>query len=309
VKRPSLPTVTLMVPPSLFPVMVEGDRVRLREFTSDDLERIWEWGSSPEFFRYVAIRPPASFDDERAWLAAVVEGAARRPRGDYELGIEAVDGSLLVGSLRLAIEPDRRLRSASIGYGIHPALWGRGYATEAARLIIEFGFQSLGHHRIWATYHPDNVASARVLDKAGMQLEGRLRHHRITQGALERLDDRVGSRRRLARLVGLSSPSTSMIRCQLSTGKWRAPLSFSDAVAARMTRNVSTPVGVSTTSHNLLRTRTPITCSGGHSQAVSARKRSSGFGLKRKREPFMTNRPPASRHRYRRAARMESAVE
>jgi RimJ/RimL family protein N-acetyltransferase len=52
-----------------------------------------------------------------------------------------------------------------------------GYATEAARAVVEFGFATLGLHRIHAHYFAENKASGRVLEKFGMRHEGRLRNH------------------------------------------------------------------------------------------------------------------------------------
>jgi RimJ/RimL family protein N-acetyltransferase len=64
-----------------------------------------------------------------------------------------------------------------IAYIINPNYWGRGYATEAARLTVEFGFSKLHCHRIFASCHPQNVGSAKVLKKIGMIQEGRLREN------------------------------------------------------------------------------------------------------------------------------------
>jgi RimJ/RimL family protein N-acetyltransferase len=71
-------------------------------------------------------------------------------------------------------EPDC---NAWIGYVINPRCWGRGYATEAAREMLRFGFGELELHRIEATCDVLNAASARVLEKIGMQREGLLREH------------------------------------------------------------------------------------------------------------------------------------
>jgi RimJ/RimL family protein N-acetyltransferase len=66
---------------------------------------------------------------------------------------------------------------AELGYWIGVPLWRRGYATEAARAVVEFGFANLGLHRIHAHYFAENKASGRVLEKIGMRPEGRLRNH------------------------------------------------------------------------------------------------------------------------------------
>ncbi len=57
-------------------------------------------------------------------------------------------------------------------YGISPAEWGRGYATEIAQAILRYGFETAGLARIWGIADPENLASRRVLEKIGMTFEG-----------------------------------------------------------------------------------------------------------------------------------------
>lgn len=70
---------------------------------------------------------------------------------------------------------DFQNREGEIGYIVNPAYWGKGIATEAAKLLIEFGFDQLNLHRIFATCDPRNIESSRVLEKIGMIKEGRIR--------------------------------------------------------------------------------------------------------------------------------------
>ena len=87
----------------------------------------------------------------------------------------------LVGSVALWVESEQH-RRGELGFVFSPAVWNQGLATEAARELIRFGFAELGLHRISATCHPDNAASARTLVKAGMSQEGRLQHHLLARG-------------------------------------------------------------------------------------------------------------------------------
>jgi len=65
-------------------------------------------------------------------------------------------------------------RQGEIGFIAHPAHHGHGYATEAARPLLRFAFETLGLHRVVGRLEPRNVASARVLEKLGMRLEAHL---------------------------------------------------------------------------------------------------------------------------------------
>jgi ribosomal-protein-alanine N-acetyltransferase len=89
--------------------------------------------------------------------------------------------SMLVGSAAIAITSAQH-RRGEIGFAIHRDFWSQGYATEAATMLIQFGFDDLHLRRIAATCHPDNHASARVLHKAGLQYEGRMRSHLFIRG-------------------------------------------------------------------------------------------------------------------------------
>jgi len=76
----------------------------------------------------------------------------------------------LAGAISLMIKPEHR--RAELGYWIALGCWNRGYATEASRRLIDFGFEVLGLHRIEARHFLRNPRSGRVMQKLGMQHEG-----------------------------------------------------------------------------------------------------------------------------------------
>ncbi len=84
---------------------------------------------------------------ERLWLESVIAEAIGTPRLQYQLGVELAGTGALVGMARIGIDSERH-PSANIGYGVAPAFWGRGIASEAAALIVGYGFERLGMHRI-----------------------------------------------------------------------------------------------------------------------------------------------------------------
>ena len=86
---------------------------------------------------------------------------------------------------RCAAQPGHR--RAELGYWIAVDCWNRGYATEASRRIIDFGFESLGLHRIEAHHFLRNPASGRVMQKMGMQQEGVVRDHVVKWDRYESL--------------------------------------------------------------------------------------------------------------------------
>ena len=168
--------------PDVYPVRLEGSRLYLRDLDPSDVDAAMEWASDPAFFEYLRHEVVASRDEELSFLQAVKAEALARPRRQYHLGIVMRANESLVGAVRLAIS-DPEAEVGDIGYGIRRDHWGQGIATEATRLLIDFGFGVLGLHRIFAYHHPEHIASGRVLAKVGMQHEGRLRENMRSHGA------------------------------------------------------------------------------------------------------------------------------
>ena len=89
----------------------------------------------------------------------------------------------LIGTVGLAIvDCDHK---AEIGYWFGREYWGQGFCTEAVVAVIDYGFETLGLHRIFARHIARNIASARVLEKAGFSKEGVLRQHARKWGVFE----------------------------------------------------------------------------------------------------------------------------
>lgn len=162
--------------PDIYPVTINGDRVRLREVGVDDAAAAMHWARDPEFFRHLAVAPVINEADEREFLRNIQENARTRPRRHYHLGIVWNTTDELIGLVRLSISAPEH-SGADIGYGLRQDRWSQGVATEAATLLVDFGFRQLGLHRIYAYHHPGNTASGRVMTKLGMQLEGQLREN------------------------------------------------------------------------------------------------------------------------------------
>jgi len=154
-------------------VELVGERLVLRECAPGDWPAVHEWASRPEACRYQAWGPNTP-EETRAHVDRVVAAAAARPRTEYTLLAE-LRGGQVVGSGSLFVRSER-FRTGEVAYIVHPDSWGRGIASEIARLLVGWGFAELGLHRVFGTCDPRNVGSARVLQKLGMVHEGRMRH-------------------------------------------------------------------------------------------------------------------------------------
>jgi RimJ/RimL family protein N-acetyltransferase len=89
------------------------------------------------------------------------------------------DGQLCGG---IGLRVDDALHHAELGYWLGVPYWGQGFATESAQAVLNYGFDTLGLHRIYASYVTHNVASGRVLRKIGMRREGLMREHTCKWG-------------------------------------------------------------------------------------------------------------------------------
>lgn len=155
------------------------ERLMLREFRLDDEVAVHHYGSDEEVTRYLTWGPNSP-TETAMYLVEVAREAAREPRTSFTLAVATLDDEL-IGAVNLTIT-DRQL-TGELGYVLARDQWGHGYATEVARRLIVFGFDELGLRRITATCHPDNFASARVLEKAGMHFERTIRDHLRVRGA------------------------------------------------------------------------------------------------------------------------------
>ncbi|MFM8322515.1 MAG: GNAT family N-acetyltransferase [Chloroflexota bacterium] len=160
----------------------------LRDFRMDDLEALTEYNNHAEVHRYESEHIPDQAANQ-AYLEHVVRWAGEDPRTTYALAVTLQDSQASsfapdtpVGRVSLTLLSPR-IRLWEIGWTIHPRLWGRGYATEAAGGLLRFAFHSLGAHRVVAFCNVNNRASVRVMQKLGLRCEGRLREERYWNGA------------------------------------------------------------------------------------------------------------------------------
>lgn len=159
---------------------LETDRLMLRDFIKDDWQRVLEYQSDPLYLRYNewAERTPEAVQEFVGWF---IDQQAHMPRIKHQLAIVLKSTNELVGNCGVRMDAVEAIE-ADIGYELDPKYWNRGYATEAASVIADFGFHHFGVHRIWAACIADNISSAHVLEKLGMKLEGRFRENRHFKG-------------------------------------------------------------------------------------------------------------------------------
>jgi len=151
-------------------------RLILRSFEESDWEPLHEVRSDPEVGRYSHFHAKTEAET-RGWLAETLaydRAHSDDPARAYNLAILLKAEDRLIGWIGIG-RPSRPSSPGDLdfGYALKRRYWGQGYMTEAVQDLLSFGFRTLHAQRIFAECQPPNIASARVMEKAGMRYEGR----------------------------------------------------------------------------------------------------------------------------------------
>jgi len=162
------------------------ERLVLRDFIWADHDAVHAFASDPVVSHFMEWGPN-DVHDTRAFLTMAIAQSSHRQRTEFEFAAvlresTTHDTGQVIGSVSVRVTNQQHAQG-ELGYVFNRAFWSQGYATEATKALLKFGFGTLGLHRIAATCRPENLGSARVLEKAGMAAEGRMRDHRLIRGS------------------------------------------------------------------------------------------------------------------------------
>jgi RimJ/RimL family protein N-acetyltransferase len=163
------------------PGRLETERLLLRPWVAGDLDALFAMHSRPDVARYT-YWDARTRDEVRAVLGKKTTFDAIRAESDI-LALAAVlkDTGEVIGDIVLQWLRDETLQG-EIGFIVHPDHHGRGYATEAADVLLRIAFRDVGLHRVVGCVEERNTASARVLEKLGMRREAHLGENEWVKG-------------------------------------------------------------------------------------------------------------------------------
>jgi RimJ/RimL family protein N-acetyltransferase len=147
---------------------LETDRLLLRQFVAEDFEPLRAINAHLEVARYLYWAPMTEDEVRAALERKMGQTAIRAERENLSLAVVLKATSELIGDCTLFYLSSRH-RQGEIGFAFHPHHHGRGYATEAARLLLRLAFEELDLHRVIGRLEARNTASARVLERLGMR--------------------------------------------------------------------------------------------------------------------------------------------
>ena len=161
-----------------YPLQLTGRRIILRDFRREDAAAAHSVVGDETVTRWLSF-DTRTHAQTSTMIASAIERAQQDPRTEFYLAVTLPNDDL-IGFARLGLDG---VRAAKLGYAIRADQWGKGYATDAARTLVNYGFEQLDLHRISTAIGPDNAPSIALVQRLGFQYEGRIRDHVYTNGA------------------------------------------------------------------------------------------------------------------------------
>lgn len=151
--------------------MYHSDRLIMRDLLLGDLSDVHFLLTRPETDKYNTLGIPESIRRTEFLLNEWIIVQSEQPRMLFVFALENRNNGHWMGLISLQLR-ELKFRSAEVWFKIIPANWGDGFATESLKRMLTFAFMELNLHRVEAGCAIENIASARVLEKAGMAREG-----------------------------------------------------------------------------------------------------------------------------------------
>jgi [ribosomal protein S5]-alanine N-acetyltransferase len=161
--------------------VLETGRLVMRRLAPEDAGDMFDYASDPMVTSYVTWECHKTPEDSLNYIRFVLEKYEHDLSGDW--GIVLKDNNRLIGTCGFVWVEKNNL-CGNMGYVLSRKYWNRGLTTEAVSRVIQFGFTNMGLQRIEAYHMPENLASGRVMIKAGMEYEGTLRKRIMAKGTL-----------------------------------------------------------------------------------------------------------------------------
>lgn len=157
---------------------METKRLNFRYFEMSDCKTLAKLCNDETVTRYLPLPSPYKLSDAKNWILGQ---EANRKNGDmYDFAIIDKETNGLIGSISLKINKQNNF--AEIGYWLAPTYWNKGLMSEACKEIINFAFENLKLHKVFAKHYVENSASGRVMEKAGLKYVATLQDHAYKNG-------------------------------------------------------------------------------------------------------------------------------
>ena len=155
-------------------IFIETPRLILREIISEDVDRIFLLDSNPAVMKYIGVKPLTKIEESEETITKIRK--QYEENGIARWAVIEKASNLLIGwsGLKLLTEPLNGFKNVyELGYRFLPEFWGKGYATESAKAVIEYGFEQMNLEIIYACTDVNNLNSSNILkNKLGFSEKG-----------------------------------------------------------------------------------------------------------------------------------------
>jgi [ribosomal protein S5]-alanine N-acetyltransferase len=164
-------------------LIIKNTKFLLRDHVIEDLDNFHRWISDDEVMKYVYFGKTSTREESFIKLSEAIQENISNNRTKYFFAAELIESHENIGECGITIEKKETNGGiGNMGYFLLKEYWGKGYATEIAKLLIDFGFNELKLHKIIASCDSENRASERVMIKCGMIKEATLKYCRYSNG-------------------------------------------------------------------------------------------------------------------------------
>ncbi|MSS45489.1 GNAT family N-acetyltransferase [Cutibacterium sp. WCA-380-WT-3A] len=147
---------------------IQTDRLALRRWSVDDAQQMYDnWASDPEVTRFVTWPPHPNIDATRSLLTGWVHDYDRPSTFNWAVWL----GDVIIGQTAV-VNLETEVDLAEVGYCFGSRWWNHGYATETLKAVMAYLFDAADVNKVEARHDPANIASGKVMEKAGMVPEG-----------------------------------------------------------------------------------------------------------------------------------------
>ncbi|MBM7616053.1 GNAT family N-acetyltransferase [Alkaliphilus hydrothermalis] len=158
---------------------LEGDLIYFKPISTDDTEAVHSYASDMEVKRFIGWNLMKNIEETRAYIEELVR---REAAGNHLYASIVLKSTHEVIGTAMIFGFDHGAKHAEIGYLFNKNHWGKGYATEAIKLMSDFAFETMDLHKLHAQVVEANTGSSRALEKNGFIVEGRLKDYYFIEG-------------------------------------------------------------------------------------------------------------------------------
>jgi [ribosomal protein S5]-alanine N-acetyltransferase len=153
---------------------LEGELIYFKALSLEDVQEIHDYASDKDVSRFIGWNLMNTLDETRDLIDIMLK---RESAGTHLYASIVLKSTQAIIGTAMIFNFDHEANQAEVGYVFHKDHWGKGYGTEIVALMSDFAFTSLKLHKLHASVVDANIGSARILEKNGYELEGRLKDH------------------------------------------------------------------------------------------------------------------------------------